>query len=48
MMVVIQAMVCHSIRGMFACVSVCGGGGGWLVGWVAGWRSEEECEGEGR
>ena len=32
-MVVIQAMVCHSIRGMFACVSVCGGGG-WLVGRV--------------
>ena len=43
MMVVIQAMVCHSIRGMFTCVSVCGGGGGWLagwVGWVVGWVEE--------
>ena len=38
-MVVVQAMVCHSIRRMFACVSVCGGGG-WLAGWLVGWVEE--------
>ena len=35
-MVVVQAMVCHSFRGMFACVSVCGFGV-WLIGWLVGW-----------